>query len=84
MTIIPCDIYSNVLNITDHCKVDILGTQITTPCIPLCITALTYAINYCGFIYGHTELLSKIINLLKICENPLIKEAFIQDYISAH
>ena len=79
-----CDIYSNVLNITDHCQVDIMGIDIKTPCIPLCITALTYAINYCGYIYGHTDLLLKIVNLLQTCQDPLVKESFIQKYISGH
>tara|TARA_R110002126_G_scaffold56341_1_gene150567 strand:+ start:127 stop:378 length:252 start_codon:yes stop_codon:yes gene_type:complete len=78
MTIIPCDIYENVLNITNHCEVDVMGVEIHTPCIPLCITALSYAVNYCGYIYGHTELLSKIINLLKICQSPMVKEELLQ------
>ena len=78
MSIIPCDIYQNVLNITNHCEVDIVGIQIKTPCIPLCITALTYATTYCSYIYGHTELLQKIINLLKICQNPMVKEEIMQ------
>ena len=79
MTIIPCNVYQNVLNITNHCEVDILGTEISTPCVPLCISALSYAVHYCSEIYGHTELLNKIISLLKKCENPLIKEAFFQN-----
>ena len=74
----PCDIYENVLNITNHCEVDVMGVEINTPCIPLCITALSYAVNYCGYIYGHTELLSKIINLLKICQSPMVKEELLQ------
>jgi hypothetical protein len=79
-----CDIYSNVLNITDHCQINLMGTNIKTPCIPLCITALTYAVNYCGYIYGHTDLLLKIVNLLHRCEDPLIKASFFQNLYSGH
>jgi hypothetical protein len=76
---IPCDIYHNVLNITDFCEVDILGTNIKTPCVASCIASLTYGVLYCSEIYGHTELLNKIISLLKKCENPLFKESFFQN-----
>ena len=73
-----CDIYQNVLNITNHCEVDIMGIEIHTPCIPLCIQSLQYAVQYCSYIYGHTELLNKIINLLSICDNPLVKVELMQ------
>jgi len=78
MTQMDCDIYNNVQNITSHCEVDVMGIQIKTPCIPLCILALQYAVNYCSYIYGHTELLNKIINLLSICENPIVKVDLMQ------
>ena len=68
-----CNIYENVMNITNNCKVDILGTQILTPCIPACILALQYAIYKCDYIYGESNLLNKIISLLKKCENPIVK-----------
>ena len=74
-----CTIYSAVVNITNHCEVDLLGYEIKTPCIPLCISALTYAANYCSTIFGQSNLLEKIINLLKTCENPLVKEAYFQN-----
>ncbi len=73
-----CDIYNNVENITTNCQINLLGTSITTPCIPLCITALQYAVSHCEFIYGQSHLLEKIINLLKSCESPTIKEKIIQ------
>ena len=55
-----------------------MGTDIRTPCIPLCIGALTYALQYCGDIYGQSELLIKIKHLLNICKNPMVKEKVIQ------
>jgi len=78
MSIEGCDIYESVLNLTTHCEVNIMGTDIRTPCIPLCIGALTYALQYCSEIYGQSELLIKIIHLLNICTNPMVKEKVIQ------
>ena len=73
-----CDIYNNVLNITSNCVIDVMGTEIETPCIPACIIALQYAAYNCKIIYGQSELLKKIIFLLKSCRDPLIKERFFQ------
>ena len=73
-----CDVYNNVLNITNNCKVDIMGIEIETPCIPACVLALQYAVHICGYIYGESKLLEKIITLLKTCENPLVKEKIVQ------
>lgn len=73
-----CDIYNNVLNITSNCVIDVMGTSIRTPCLPACVIALQYAVYNCKYIYGQSELLKKIIVLLKSCENPLIKEGFFQ------
>ena len=68
-----CNIYENVMNITNNCKVDILGTQILTPCRIACVWALQYGISRCGYIYGESNLLNKIISLLKKCQDPLVK-----------
>ena len=78
MTTPVCDVYSNVMNITNYCEVDIMGIEIKTPCVPLCIAALQYAYTYCSYIYGMSNLLEKITALLKKCENPMVKEKIIQ------
>tara|TARA_R110000765_G_scaffold376691_3_gene467419 strand:+ start:205 stop:447 length:243 start_codon:yes stop_codon:yes gene_type:complete len=79
MTIIPCDVYQSVMDMENHCEVDVMGTNVETPCVASCIASLTYAVHYCSNIYGHTDLLNKIISLLKKCENPLFKESFFQN-----
>ena len=73
-----CDIYTNVLNITNHCEVDVMGIDIKTPCNFLCVLSLQYAIHSCKYIYGKSNLLEKIINLLKLCDKPIVKEKIIQ------
>ena len=62
-----CDIFHNVLNITDACQTSVLGTTIETPCVELCMGALSYAIIRCRSIYIQSDLYDKIKHLLYIC-----------------
>ena len=75
-----CDIYNAVVNITNNCEINVMGTQINTPCLPICVASLYYAMNHCSAIFGQTELLNKIINLLKQCEQPSVKENLYRTY----
>ena len=63
-----CEIYENVMNITNYCEVDIFGQNIQTPCIENCIESLKYAYLYCSVLYTQGQILDKIINLLELCK----------------
>ena len=62
-----CDIYQNVNNITRFCEVSVMGETIKTECIPLCLSALYYAVNKCSYIYKPSGLYEKIVFIIKNC-----------------
>ena len=55
-----CNIYDNVINITNNCETSLLGTSIKTPCIDICMGALSYALINCRHIYQQSDLYEKI------------------------
>jgi hypothetical protein len=69
-----CDIYNAVVNITDNCEINVMGTDVKTPCVPLCVASMYYAVNQCSYIFSQSQLLDKLTHLLKKCESLSFKE----------
>ena len=80
MTYEICDIYNAVTNITDNCEINVMGTDVSTPCVPLCVASMYYAVNHCSYIFSQSELLDKLLKLLKKCEKPSVKENLYRTY----
>jgi len=62
-----CDYIELANNITNNCKVNVMGNEVLTPCAINCMIVISYCLRYCYSFFVENNIINKLTDIYDYC-----------------